>query len=509
MSPKTGLPFAWQARSSIWFITLIVGFARAVDTLCYGMIIPIAPFQLERLGYEDASTKTGYLLFAYSASKIVSTVPISWLSERYGSRKWPLHIGLIALIGTQILFMESKKFWMMLIARAFQGVSTGVVNVVALALLCDTVPEDQIGKQMGLTMALYCAGLILSTPISGVLYGSLGFRAPFIFGIGAAVIDMLGRILVIEKHDADKIRARLAEEIPALSNALAKRVAENDAKPKREESEMTSTPISPMAIEPATSAATPELPLAAPAASIKSAEHVVTRLPPWEVWRRLGVNRRPVFNGLVSLLLSTVISSIEPTFPLRVQGVWHLSATKVGIIYLAGTVPTFLSGPISGWFADRYSPSVVMGSCTILMLPWLYPFALESSLALLIVSLAVLSFFAFSAITPVTTEFAALTRTVPGVGYADSFALFTMAWGGGEMLGPLIGGHVYDSVKDGWVVLCGILAGLVGLAALFASAVGEQPVLMRLSNAVRRRSPSRALRTGEEVEMQQPSTMAA
>lgn len=39
---------------------------------------------------------------------------------------------------------------------------------------------------------------ILGPPLGGLLYDHFGFRAPFIFGIAVAVVDLIGRLLIIE-----------------------------------------------------------------------------------------------------------------------------------------------------------------------------------------------------------------------------------------------------------------------------------------------------------------------
>ena len=52
---------------------------------------------------------------------------------------------------------------------------------------------------MGLTI-----GTLAGPPIAGVLYERLGFRAPFIFGIIVTGIDLLARLLLIERHEAMK-----------------------------------------------------------------------------------------------------------------------------------------------------------------------------------------------------------------------------------------------------------------------------------------------------------------
>lgn len=42
----------------------------------------------------------------------------------------------------------------------------------------------------------------MGPPVGGVLYGRLGYRAPFIFAEICTVIDLIGRLLIIERKDA-------------------------------------------------------------------------------------------------------------------------------------------------------------------------------------------------------------------------------------------------------------------------------------------------------------------
>ena len=58
--------FGEKKQSFLRIIQLIVGIAGiATDMLVYSAIIPVFPFQLERLGYPNVSSLVGWLLFAY------------------------------------------------------------------------------------------------------------------------------------------------------------------------------------------------------------------------------------------------------------------------------------------------------------------------------------------------------------------------------------------------------------------------------------------------------------
>lgn len=133
----------------------------------YSIVIPVLPFHLEKLGYTGISARLGWILFAYvliyssiphsmadqttvwwdghlcavdrllvlRAHPFIATFPIAALSERFNDRKISLILGMLALIGSQVLLMESRKYWTMILARFLQGVSSTMVWVVGLALL--------------------------------------------------------------------------------------------------------------------------------------------------------------------------------------------------------------------------------------------------------------------------------------------------------------------------------------------------------------------------------------
>ena len=44
--------------------------------------------------------------------------------------------------------------------------------------------------------------LVIGPAVGGTLYDRFGYRGPFIFGIGATVLDLIGRLVIIERKDA-------------------------------------------------------------------------------------------------------------------------------------------------------------------------------------------------------------------------------------------------------------------------------------------------------------------
>lgn len=140
------------------------------DLIVYSILVPVLPFQLEKLGYSGVSVRTSWLLFSYVSLSVqmslhvcsqgrnsllvwlsvspspwiksfkadispLATIPAALFSEKYDARKAPLVLGVLVLIGSQIMLMEAPVYWLMCLARILQGMGSTMVWVVGLALL--------------------------------------------------------------------------------------------------------------------------------------------------------------------------------------------------------------------------------------------------------------------------------------------------------------------------------------------------------------------------------------
>ncbi|KAJ7748535.1 major facilitator superfamily domain-containing protein [Mycena maculata] len=448
-APNAPLGLRW--RSSYWFATIVVGLGVATDLFVYASIIPVMPFQLERLGYHSVSALTGWLLCAFSAGLVLSTIPIAMFTERYNVRRSPLIAGLIVIIGSQIMLMEAPNYAVMCAARVLQGIGDSIIWVVGLALLCDSTPEQYIGKQLGFAMSGLSIGFLAGPPVGGALYSRFGFRGPFIGGIILALIDLIGRLLIIERKDA----LRWGFD-PAAVDAPTEII---------EEEKSTEGPVTPTE----TTQEPDEPPNTPPHISLAG---VIVRL--------VGSPRAAVAIGL-AFLYGIVYSTQEPTLSLHLQSIWGLNSSKVGLVYLAGVIPTLLSSPLSGWYADKRGVEWLSVICIALAIPWWVVMIVRRSLALFIVAYALGMFFISGLLTPITAELAAVSRSIEGVGYGHIYGTFNLAYGISTTVGPVVGGQIYTHLREGWLAINLLSASLlfVGLALSFCY-MGEDPLLRKL-----------------------------
>lgn len=135
-------------RSSNFFLSFTIGLAVFVDLLCYGIIMPLTPFIVERLGLK--STANGALIACYAVGLLVSSPIAGIISDKLANRRLPMIIGLVALLLSMVLFMEAMDhFWVLLVSRFAAGLAGGTTITLGFALLSDTYPANRLGEEMG------------------------------------------------------------------------------------------------------------------------------------------------------------------------------------------------------------------------------------------------------------------------------------------------------------------------------------------------------------------------
>lgn len=102
------------------------------------------------------------------------------------------------------MFGIAESAWVLIVSRTLQGLSSAIVYTVGLALLADTAKQEVVSEWMGTALSSSSFGLIISPLLGGFLYEMAGYN--FVFGICLVVIliDILMRVLLIDKRDALK-----------------------------------------------------------------------------------------------------------------------------------------------------------------------------------------------------------------------------------------------------------------------------------------------------------------
>ncbi|KAF9175857.1 hypothetical protein BGX20_009977 [Mortierella sp. AD010] len=409
-----------RIRSSPNFLSFTVGLAVFVDLICYGIIMPLTPFIVERLGLK--STANGGLIACYAVGLLIASPVAGVISDKIANRRLPMIIGLIALLLATILFMEAMDhFWVLLISRFCAGLAGGTMMTLGFALLSDTYPANQLGAEMGKVMVGQSLGLMVGPPLGGVLQDKVGEKAPYVFCIILIAIDLVARLLIIEPRGA-KVKA-----IRKFQKQQLQQQKEEEEKGRSQSEKMDSTFDVPTS--------SPSKPSVAETSTM----------------RGLLTNKRLLTALVVSFIQAFLIAALEPVLPLYLESRFGLTKTQIGVTFLATSIPTFVS-PIAGWFSDKHGAKIMSGVaiavCAVISIVIGIP-----GLPLWAIILFLVGIGATCAIyiTPVLGELSAVVRvTGDGDGFARAFALFNMCFSLGMVAGPLLGSAIYQETSFLW-----------------------------------------------------------
>lgn len=255
-------------------------------------------------------------------------------------------IGLLALTGSTIMFVLGKSVGVLIAARFLQGLSAAVIWVVGLALIVDTVGKDEVGRMMGYVSIAMSVGILISPILGGIVYARAGYHAVFAMAFGLIGIDIILRLILIEKKTAKKWKNEDGEIVFGAPFPLPN---------------PTSTPT--------TAAASDAIELAPirdtnlPTKSSTTRKEQIRQANPQSRKARFNSNLPPVITLLASRRLLTalwgsmvqaaLLISFDSVLPLRVNRLFGWNSTGAGLIFLADVLPSLLA-PIAGMLRTVY-----------------------------------------------------------------------------------------------------------------------------------------------------------
>ncbi|HEY4004336.1 MAG TPA: MFS transporter [Pseudonocardia sp.] len=183
-----------EARPTAPAAISVACLALFTDMLVYGLAIPVLPLLPSVVA--AGPTATGALFAAYAAATLAVTPLAGRLVDRVGPRR-PLLLGLFGLAAATVLFAVGGQYWVLLVARALQGLAAGLGWVAGLSLIAAVTSPATRGRSMGLAMSMVSVGLLVGPPLAGLLVERFGVRAPFLFAAGLAVLDGVARLVLV------------------------------------------------------------------------------------------------------------------------------------------------------------------------------------------------------------------------------------------------------------------------------------------------------------------------
>ena len=139
----------------------------------------------------DASfQQVQWIVLAYLLAITTLIVSVGRLGDVVGRRRLLL-AGLLLFTVASVLCCIAPTLWLLIAARAAQGLGAAVMMAIGMALVGEAVPKARTGRAMGLLGTMSAVGTALGPTLGGVLISGLGWRAIFLVNIPLGIIAFL------------------------------------------------------------------------------------------------------------------------------------------------------------------------------------------------------------------------------------------------------------------------------------------------------------------------------
>ncbi|RMZ72702.1 membrane transporter [Pyrenophora seminiperda CCB06] len=454
-------PLGLRWRSHPLFIIFTVGMGAFVDLFLFGLIVPVLPFLLkDRIHVPDSQIQgtISTLLAVYAAASCAASPIAGILADKFSSsRQLPFLLGLVLLLSSTILLALGQSVTVLAIARFLQGASGGVVWTIGIAIIMETVGQENLGKTMGTLFSFISVGGLFSPVIGGLLYARTGYKGVFGVGIGLVGIDFVLRVLMVEEKVARKYST------PKLSTP---NIPPNNT---HEDTEQTCLLSNSTAILHSYRLSTPT-------------NRFTRNFPFVMLFRHTGL-LTAIWIGFMQALL---LGSFDATVPLVASEQFAFDSLRAGLLFLPLGGADFLLGPVFGWCVDRFGTRLA----SVLGFAWLVPALVLLRLptepaiidkldryhliTLYACLLAVNGIGLASISSPSIVEaggivekyYEANKELFEQAPYAQLYGISSMVWGAGLTVGPLVAGGLREKIGYGNMNL--VLAGLCGITSVSA-----------------------------------------
>jgi EmrB/QacA subfamily drug resistance transporter len=278
-----------------------------------------------------------WVVIAYLLAITTLIVSVGRLGDLVGRRRLLL-AGVALFTAASVLCAVAPTLWLLITARALQGLGAAVMMALTMALVSDAVPKAKTGSAMGILGTMSAIGTALGPTLGGVMIASFGWQALFLVNVPLGLLTLIvaWRTLPFDRRAQAAGRpafdhaGTLLLALTLAAYALAMTIGRGDFGP---------------------------LNLVLLGAAILGAGlFLLAEKRASSPLIRLAMFRDPTLSSslAMSALVATVMMATLVVGPFYLSDALGLDATTVGLVLSAGPVVAALSGMPAGRLADRF-----------------------------------------------------------------------------------------------------------------------------------------------------------
>ncbi|MDO8290536.1 MAG: MFS transporter [Parvibaculum sp.] len=329
----------------------------ALAALSLSMLMPSLDTSIANVGLPTLAQAFGasfqeaqWIVLAYLLAMTTLIVSAGRLGDIIGRRRLLL-AGICLFTVTSLLCSIAGTLWLLVAARAAQGLGAAMMMALTVALAGETVPKEKTGSTMGLLGTMSAIGTTLGAPIGGVLIAGFGWQAIFLINVPLGIANFLlaYRYLPTDHQGQETDRVsfdKLGTMLIALTlAAYALAMTTGHGRFSQINAVLLLAAVFGLGL------------------------FVLAETRTTSPLIRLMMFRNPVLSAslIMNILVSTVMMATLVVGPFYLSHALGLQAAMIGLTLSVGPLVAALSGIPAGHFVDRIGAQrmVVVGLCAI------------------------------------------------------------------------------------------------------------------------------------------------
>ncbi len=183
---------------------IVVGNARqkpsvrwALASLSLSMLLSSLGTSIANVGlptlaqaFDASFQEVQWVVLAYLLAITTLIVSVGRLGDIIGRRRLLL-AGIVLFTAASVLCGVAPTLWLLIAARAAQGLGAAIMMALTMAFVGETVPKARTGSAMGLLGTMSAIGTALGPSLGGVLIAGPGWRAIFLVNVPLGILAFL------------------------------------------------------------------------------------------------------------------------------------------------------------------------------------------------------------------------------------------------------------------------------------------------------------------------------
>ncbi|MEI7535465.1 MAG: MFS transporter, partial [Verrucomicrobiae bacterium] len=173
------------------------------------------------LAFDASFQMVQWIVLAYLLAITTLIVSVGRLGDIVGRRRLLL-VGIGLFTVASLLCGVAPTLWLLIAARAAQGLGAAIMMALTVALVGETVPKSKTGSAMGLLGTMSAFGTTLGPSLGGVLIAGLGWRMIFLVNLPLGILNFIlaHRYLPADRREAKKDRRADFDNVGTLLLAV-------------------------------------------------------------------------------------------------------------------------------------------------------------------------------------------------------------------------------------------------------------------------------------------------